>query len=169
MTAAPYPRIVVDTNIFAPAIRATHKVPPVRTAGAGLLEAWRRRWCTLVVSPELLAEYLDVLQRDEFRLSYKEADRVCRGIARTAVVVSPPASQPLLTLDPGDDIVLKTAIEGGADFLVTDNTRHFAEIAKLKGGSPGLRYRGVTVVGLSRVLDAIRATHAQARTTLPRR
>lgn len=138
MTAAPHPRIVVDTNIFAPAIRATHKVPPIRTAGAGLLEAWRRRWCTLVVSPELLAEYLDVLQ-------------------------------PLLTLDPGDDIVLKTAIEGGADFLVTDNTRHFAEISKLKGGTLGLRYRGVTVVGLSRVLDAIRATHAQARTTLPRR
>ena len=59
-------------------------------------------------------------------------------------------------------MVLKTAIAGKAELLVTNNGDAFREIAALRGGTADLCYRGVRVVGLATCLAAIRAEHADA-------
>ena len=143
-------------------------MPPGTSASAGLLRAWRASLCSVIVSPALLAEYLDVLQRPAFAVPADRARRLCEQIAARAIVVKPRAGRPLLKADPDDDMVLKTALAGKADFLVTDNRRDFEEIASLRGGTIDLHDRGVQVVGLSACLDAIRAAHADAERLIRR-
>lgn len=169
MTASARPRLVIDTNILAPGMVGALASPPKQTASAGLLRAWQAGLCSVVVSDDLLDEYRDVLQRPAFGLSPRQARRACDALARLATVVTPLRGRPLLTRDPGDDMVLKTALADKVDFIVTDNIRHFKEIANLPGGTADLRYRGVQVVGLSQALDVIRATHPNAGIVLRRR
>lgn len=172
MTAAPSPRVVVDTNVFVPAAIAAAAAPPGGTAGAGLLRGWRAGLCSLIVSEELLAEYREILQRAPFTISSGSATRLVGQVAKLAIVVTPKATKAVLTKDPDDDMVLKAAIAGKADFLVTDNRRDFEELAparsKLAKGEP-LTYRGVRIVGLSECLDAIRAAHPDARRVMGKR
>ena len=168
MTAPPKPRLVIDTNILVPAVLGATASPPRASASAGLLRAWRAGFCSVVVSEDLLAEYLHVLQRPAFGVSRQRALRLCAQVAARAIVVVPQPGRQLLSRDPDDDMVLKTALAGKADLLVTDNRRHFAEIATLRGGTADLCYRGVRVVGLSHCLDAIRAMHANAEPILRR-
>jgi predicted nucleic acid-binding protein len=105
VTSSPLPRLVVDTNIFVPATIGAAAFPPGTSAGAGLLRGWRAGFCSLVVSEELLAEYLDVLQRAPFNISSGRATRLIDNVARRAIVVTPKASKRILTKDPDDDIV----------------------------------------------------------------
>lgn len=151
MTSQPSPRLVIDTNIFVPGLVGATATPPKRSASAGLLRAWRADFCSVIVSEELLAEYLDVLQRPAFGVARKRAFRLCEQIAARAIVVTPPVGHPLLEADPDDDMVLKAALAGKADLLVTDNKGDFAEIATLPGGTPDLRYRGCSRGGPERV------------------
>lgn len=162
MTRSPHPRLVVDTNILVPALVSASTQPPGATASAGLIRGWRAGLCSLVTSDALLAECEEVLQRPGFGLSRQQARRLCNALAERAILVTPRAGRLLLTRDPDDDIVLKTAIAGKAHLLVTDNLKHFAEIATLRGGSADLRYRGVKVVRLGECLDVIRTQHAGA-------
>jgi predicted nucleic acid-binding protein len=165
VTSSPLPRLVVDTNIFVPATIGAAASPPGTSAGAGLLRGWRAGFCSLVVSEELLAEYLDVLQRAPFNISSGRATRLIDNVARRAIVVTPKASKRILTKDPDDDVVLKAALAGKAEFLVTDNRRDFDELAATPGKrarGAELSHRGIRIVGLSECLDAIRATHAGA-------
>lgn len=162
MTSHPSPRVVIDTNIFVPGVVGAIANPPKGSASAGLLRAWRGGLCTVIVSDELLAEYLDVLQRPPFMLQRKRAQRICHAVAGRAVVVPPPSGASLLTADPNDDMVLKAAVTGKADLLVTDNTADFMEIASPHGERLVLRYRGVQIVGLSECLDRIRGEHVGA-------
>lgn len=169
MASLPGPRLVVDTNIMVPALVALAARPQHDTAGAALLWYWRKHYCTLVVSAPLLQEYEDVLQRSPFGMSPAEASHVCKRIAHAAHVVSIPSNKPLLTVDPGDDMVLKTAITGKADLLVTNNRRHFSEVATLPGGTADLLYRGVRIVGLTDAMRAIYVTHPASKLMYQRR
>lgn len=154
---------------MVPALVAIAARPRQDTAGAALLWCWRRHYCTLVASGPLLDEYEDVLQRAPFGMTSSQAARVRAQIARAALVVALPSGKPLLTVDPGDDMVLKTAIHGKADLLVTNNRRHFAEVASLPGGTADLRYRGVRVVGLTEAMRTIHMTHPTAKLEYTRR
>jgi putative PIN family toxin of toxin-antitoxin system len=162
MSSQPPPRVVIDTNIFIPGVVGASATPPKLTASAGLLRAWRAGFCSVIVSEALHDEYMEVLQRPAFGVGKRRAMRLRARISDRAINVKLPVNRPLLTVDPDDDMVLKTAIAGKAELLVTDNASDFAEIAALRGGTADLRYRGVRVVGLSPCLDTIRALHPNA-------
>lgn len=148
---------------MVPALVAAAARPERCTAGASLLWCWRHGYCTLVVSDELLSEYEDVLQRAPFSVTLQSAKALRSQFTRLAHVVSPAVGRPLLTVDPGDDMVLKAAIAGKADLLVTNNRRDFEEVATLDGGTADLKYRGVHVVNLTDALRAIYAQHPSAK------
>lgn len=166
---APRPRIVLDTNLLVPGVVGATAVPPGPSASASLIRAWAAGCCTLVVSDPLLDEYEDVMQRQPFGIAARAAATFREVITNRAVVVAVRKSRPLLTRDPDDDFVLKTAVAGKADLLVTNNVDDFGEIAALPGGTADLCYRGVCVVGLAACLAAIRAEHAEAERAMRRR
>jgi len=82
----------------------------------------------LVTSAEILAELGDVLQRPAFRRHVEFTDfeimRAIRGLRGVAQTV-PGAYVELKAVptDPDDNLVVACALEGGADYLVTDDQR----------------------------------------------
>ena len=103
-----------------------------------------------MVSVPLMVEYESVLTREEHLretgLTAGETNAVLDGIA---AVIEPVELRflwrPLLK-DPADEMVLETAVNGRADFLVTFNARHFTEAARAFGirvAAPGEIWRKI--------------------------
>lgn len=92
------------------------------------------RGLDLPASVPLMIEYEAVLTRPEhleaIGLGVREVNQILDGVAR----VCTPA--PLRFLwrprlkDPADEMLLETAVNGGADLLVTFDVRHLAEAAR---------------------------------------
>ena len=135
-------RIVLDTNVLVAALRSD--------AGASrqLLEyAFDQRY-VLLLSVPLMMEYEDVLVRPE-HLSAADVSARDVGIILDALAALGEAVRlsflwrPLLK-DPADDMVLETAMNGRADYLITFNQRHFAraeELFQIKITTPGQAWR----------------------------
>ena len=116
----------------------------------------------------MLAEYERILSDPDFGVAPSTAKQWCSALRRVATVVTVLRSTPLLKIDPADDMVLKTALAGKADLLVTNNVRHFREVSTLPGGTADLRYRGVQVVGLTACWDDIKSRHPQVEARVRR-
>ena len=84
--------------------------------------------CRLVVSVPLFLEYEAVLSREPLTQG-AVADFLDGLLAVSDPVRVDPTRRPRLT-DPGDEMVLETAVDGGAQYLATFNTRHFQPAAE---------------------------------------
>ena len=136
-------RLVLDTSVMVAALRSDHG------ASRRLLVGALSGRFTLLVSVPLMVEYQSVLARPE----HLEAARVSAGdvdtiLSALAAVLEPVRLaylwRPLLR-DPADEMVLETAVNGGADLLCTLNIRDF-EPAKRFGIpvlNPGEAWRRV--------------------------
>lgn len=76
----------------------------------------------LVVSPAIVAEYLEVIRRPELVRKYqsvatRDLHAIIRVIERATVVV--PTSTPAVSRDPADDMFLAAAKAGNAEVIVT--------------------------------------------------
>ncbi len=116
-------RIVLDTNILARSC-----VPSSGPAYELLQQIRANSDHTLVLSPYIVSELVDVLRRPYFteRLKISEAQirKYVRSLLELGVLVNPePGRLPVLT-DPDDEIVLATAITGKCDVLCSLD-RHF--------------------------------------------
>ncbi len=100
-----------------------------RAAPAGLLRAWRREDFELIVSPKLLQELDDTLQRQKFRRYHSEEDAhaFVEHLRRNAAVLNDPEVPEGATPDPGDDFRVGLARAAGADVLVSGD-RHLTEL-----------------------------------------
>jgi putative PIN family toxin of toxin-antitoxin system len=119
---------VLDTGVLVAALRSD------RGSSRQILLGAIRQEFELQISVPLMIEYEAVLTRAE----HLEASGLTRGevgrVLDLLAVVAKPVRlsyrwRPFLT-DPNDDMVLETAINGGAAAVVTFNSRHFAEAAK---------------------------------------
>ena len=115
-------RIVLDTNVLVAAFRSD------RGASRKLLESALDRKIQMLVSVPLMIEYEAVLTRpvhlDAAGLTAVEMNAVLDAV--TAVAEPVPLRflwRPQLK-DPGDEMVLETAVNGIADRVVTFNLRH---------------------------------------------
>jgi uncharacterized protein len=112
-------RAVLDTNVFVSLLLAS------RGAGAWLMALWSERRYELVISAELFAELVEVLNRPEikarvdlqrklalFRRLRYEAMWTVGGVVVTGALA-----------DPDDDFLIGAAQEAGAEFLVTWDQR----------------------------------------------
>jgi putative PIN family toxin of toxin-antitoxin system len=105
--------VLIDTNVLLSAALRDKKPEQVVLYVAGRDDF---RW---LVTPEILAEYIDVLQRPKFGLD----EQTLRGWAellrmRTVNVGSPPRV-PDFPRDPKDAPFLAAALAAHADFLIT--------------------------------------------------
>ena len=91
----------------------------------------------MLASVPLMLEYESVLTRPEHLkesgLSVEDISILLDGIA----AVVEPVTQHFLwrprLKDPADEMILETAVNGNADYLVTFNARHFGQAASIFG------------------------------------
>jgi putative PIN family toxin of toxin-antitoxin system len=116
---------VLDTDVMVAALRSD------RGASRQLLLAALNRQFKLLLSVPLMLEYEAVLTRAQHlaasRLSTTEVGRVLDDLAAVARPVRLAFRWRPRLPDPDDDMVLETAINGGASAIVTFNQRDFAD------------------------------------------
>lgn len=121
-------RTVLDTNVLVAALRSDAGAS--RRLVSGALD---RRYVLLASVPSMV-EYEAVLIRPKHLEASKLSAREIQVILDSIAAVVEPVRlsflwRPLLT-DPGDDMVLETAVNGRAELLVTFNRRHFVAAAR---------------------------------------
>jgi putative PIN family toxin of toxin-antitoxin system len=127
------PRAVLDTNVFVSGL-INPKGPP-----AAVLRALRSGRFTLVSSPPINEEIIEVLNRPTIRDRYGLGDRifdvafVLWEVAELVIDIE----DIRVCSDPDDDKFLATAAAGEADYLVTGDV---GDLLRLHN------YRGVTIV-----------------------
>lgn len=130
-------KVVVDTNVFVSAAIKSHG------AEATLLNLVADRQLRLWVSDTILNEYRTVLRRPRLKLKTARAENLLRlgvnegvlAIATVRLSVSP---------DESDNRFLECAEAAEADYLVTDNKRHFPD-----------RWKGTRIVNARELLDIL--------------
>jgi uncharacterized protein len=121
--AIPKYRVVLDTNVI---ISGLWSGPPRK-----IIDSWQEGNIQVIVSQEILTEYLEVLERfnlppetqDDFLLLFVES-------ART-VFVKPPHTALVIKEDPADNKFLSCAVEGKADYIVSGD-RHLLQLSHHK-------------------------------------
>jgi putative PIN family toxin of toxin-antitoxin system len=110
------PVALFDTNIWVSALLNPSGTP------ARLLEQWVTGRVTIVISLPLLEELRDVLNRPRLRRKYGLQDKDIGALLRLLAARSrlvPITSRIRVCRDPDDNVVIETAIDGGAAYIVT--------------------------------------------------
>lgn len=127
-------RAVLDTNVFISGGTISTSPP------SQIIDHWRNQDFVMVVSPQLIAEYEEVLQRPAIMrltgLSAKENRKYIEEITRRAYLTSEILTLAVLQNDPDDNMVLACAEEGLATHIVTGNKKHF----------PFTEYKGIQIL-----------------------
>src|SRR3989344_4563704 len=96
-----------------------------------VLEAINNFGIELVISREILDEYLDVIDREEI------IDKVIDKVLKNSTIVEPVEKLDIIKEDPDDNIVLECALAGNVDYIVSQDNhllgiKEFREIKILK-------------------------------------
>ncbi|MDE2971017.1 MAG: putative toxin-antitoxin system toxin component, PIN family [Acidobacteriota bacterium] len=120
-------RVVLDTSVVIAALRSRHG------ASNALLINLLGGSGTWLCSVPLFLEYEAVMMRPELRLATGYAAADLTGFLTDIASVIEPVEMHFLwrpqLADAKDEMVLETAVNGGADRIVTHNIRDFREAA----------------------------------------
>jgi putative PIN family toxin of toxin-antitoxin system len=111
-------RVVLDTNVLVSAL-----ISPFGNEAQALVAIHKGR-ITPCLSPNILAEYAEVLARPKFGFAQDEIDGLI-GLLKSKGLLFEPAPAAGASPDPGDDDFIACALEARAEFIVTGNKRHF--------------------------------------------
>jgi putative PIN family toxin of toxin-antitoxin system len=128
--------VLIDTNVLLSAALRDRLPERVVLYVAGRDEF---RW---LVTPEILAEYVEVLRRPRFGLEAQTLERWTELLAMRTVNVGSPPRLPDFPRDPKDAPFLAAALAGHADFLITGDK-------DLRDANDIVATRIVTVAGFS--------------------
>lgn len=117
-------RVVLDTNIF---------VSMVMGGQVGKIhDAWKAGKFTLIISDEIVSEYLDVLQRPKLHLSSHVVSVAMGRVYRKAEFVTPIETITAVETDPSDNKFLEAALAGNAVCVVSGD-RHLLKLNTFRG------------------------------------
>lgn len=124
------PRLVVDTNIIVSGL-ITSGTPPAK-----ILDAVHNKKIILLISDEVVSEYLRVLEYPHIRKYKKITDETISHLTalfineteRVEILISIAASP-----DPDDDKFLSLAVEGQADFIITGDKADLLSLKEISG------------------------------------
>jgi putative PIN family toxin of toxin-antitoxin system len=120
-------RLVLDTDVLVAALRSD------KGASRQLIIPALDGKVELLVSVPLMVEYESVLTRAEHLrasgLTIEDVNEILDALARVLTPVRLRFLWRPRLKDPADEMVLETAVNGGADRLVTFNVRHLAGAA----------------------------------------
>ena len=100
--------------------------------------------CTLVTSDEIIGEMREVLSRQKFRLNKNEINKALSAPKSASSVVET-TSKFRVARDPDDDMLINTAYDGGADYIVSGDS-DLLDLGEFEG------IRVVTVAKMMRIL-----------------
>lgn len=116
-------RVVADTDVIVAAMRSPNG------ASAAILRAARQSKMTLLVSVPLAMEYEATCSEAEHQMAAGLSEREVEIFLDAVIAMAEPVKTHFLwrpqLRDPGDEMVLETAVNGRADALVTFNMRDF--------------------------------------------
>lgn len=117
-------RVIIDTNVFLSAILGgTLKA---------ILDHWQNERFVLVVTDEIVREYLDVLQRPKFGLRGDVIDNIATFVFQFAEFVTPIEHVQVVKADPKDDKFLDALTVGKVDYLVSGD-KHLLGLKEFAG------------------------------------
>ncbi len=138
------PRVLVDTNLLVRMVTGTP---------TALYRLWRAGRFELLISPRLLDELAEVLDRPRLRRYLRPGmAQAFLGLLRTEATVIIPTFHITLCRDLKDDMLLEAAATGRADYLVSAD-QDLTDDPHLKATMKA-RY-GVKVVTMSEFLAAL--------------
>lgn len=104
-------KIVLDTNVQISAILGGRS--------QRVLDLWQSGEFEVIVTTEILTEYLAVPKRPKFKLSSTRVDDISDFLSRFATRVTPIHPKVRIAVDPKDDRFLDAALAGEIDFIVS--------------------------------------------------
>lgn len=128
---------ILDTNIFV-SMTLGGQVGKIN-------DRWRAGDFLLVVSEDIVSEYLNVLQRPKFRLKSRTIAVITGRIYRKAKFVKPEERVSGIQPDPKDDKFLEAALAGQVDFIVSGD-KHLLDLKK---------FRSIPIITAREFLDQI--------------
>jgi hypothetical protein len=133
-------RVVLDTNVLISAL--IRKGKPRKL----LRRAYEKRFI-LILSREMMEEFLEVCGRDYFHefVSDDEAARFSRMLVNLSQFVAIKSKFKVISEDPSDDIIINTAIDGGAEYIVSGD-EHLLALGE---------FRGIRMVSVSKMLKLL--------------
>lgn len=111
-------RVILDTNIIISMVLGG-KTGQINTA-------WRADKFRLLVSDDIISEYLNVLQRPKFHLAPHVIAAIINRIYRKAEFVKVSETLRVVDADPKDDKFLEAALAGHADCVVSGDNHLLA-------------------------------------------
>lgn len=117
--------VVIDTNVIVSALLAQDHQNSVPFA---ILEAVFLGKITPVLSKDIMAEYVSVLNREKFGFDKKGVEVILSELTKQAVMVNPAKTNKELP-DPKDACFYEAAAiyENLGGYLVTGNMKHFPD------------------------------------------
>jgi len=103
--------------------------------GGGLetiIVAWTAGKFTLIVSNQVVSEYLEVLSRPRFKIAHDELNDFAALILSKAEFVLPEESIHVVEADPSDNKFIEAAVAGQADYIVSGD-RHLLDLKEFQG------------------------------------
>ena len=115
-------RAVIDTSVFIAALRSR------RGASNLILRLALKKRLEIAISVPLVLEYEAVGKKHGPEIGYElnDIDVLIDAICAVAVPVRFDFRWRPILVDPNDEMVLETAIDGHAKYIVTFNIRHFS-------------------------------------------
>lgn len=116
-------KVVLDTNIFV-SMALGGQVGKIN-------DEWRAGKFILVVSEDIVSEYLDVLQRPKLHLKSRTIATIVNRVYRKTEFVTPEEKIFVVLADTTDNKFLEAAITGKTDYIVSGD-KHLLELIEYK-------------------------------------
>lgn len=116
-------RVVIDTNIMISSLWGGKPFDVIRK--------WNDGHIIMVVSPEILDEYLEVYKRFNLSDDELEALTILFANPRNTIVINTKSKISLIKDDPADNKFLECAVDGKADCIISGD-KHLLKCAGFK-------------------------------------
>jgi len=132
------PRAVFDTNVLISAVIQIGK-PKL------LIDAVLDGRLGLILSKEIVAEFQRVIARKKFKFDKNKQAELTNFILNLGRIVRVKSVFKVVKEDPSDDIVINTAIDGRAEYIVSGD-EHLLALGE---------FRGIRIVSVSKMLELL--------------
>jgi len=118
-------QVVVDTNVIISAIFFGGK-PEL------ILEAWRTGKFDLLITEEILSEYVDVLHRISEKYPRVDITKIIPLITTCGILVEPQILNQIICEDPDDDKFIAAALGSSSSIIITGD-KHLLDVSGYSG------------------------------------